>query len=301
MKDDNNKAKKRNESERNKFSDIKNKKVEYEDDFQATDKNYDINRQEKEEKFKEEGNDDKESLKKYICKEKKEFQYDDIPSHNRRSTIKLDEEASFISKKFDINYDNKNNPGSRYGKYSKYSDYDTFNNRRDNKEKNISFVSGNISVDTSRISKEGKYEFEVDKYKYKSLSRTNNIDHRNKSQKNADDDICEENESLINKISSLKLKLKNLEISLQDSEEKNKNLEIEIEKFNDMDNHYLSIIREKDENISNLNRKIAQLEKEDVKNINFKISVFKNLKLFFLNNIKNLKISEDVMQRYLSY
>jgi len=210
-----------------------------------------------------------------------------------------DKDTSYISKNYDILSEDSNHREKRDNSYrkdnnynNKYFKYESLN--REKKEAIDRQPPKPKWYDSSHNSiRDGECNIE-EKFKFKSLVK--------KNETTQSDDLLEENRRLLNLNTSLTLKCKNLENELNNYFEKFKKLESEMEisneKLSEMENHYLSIIKEKDETISSLNSNITQLEKEDVKNINIKIALFKNLKLFLLNNLKFLKISEEIKKEY---
>ncbi len=207
---------------------------------------------------------------------------------------------SFTSKRNQA-YNNTTAKNSNFN-YQKNEEFPHGKNQQN--EKGFAKKADNDSFRTSSNEKIDANEYE--KYKFKSLEKKmekfNETDFNRKNKYNIEDTdnydgLYEENRKLININTSLTLKNKNLECEIKKYEDKYKKIEGEAEfandKLNDVENHYLKILKEKDENIFSLNKRISQLEKEDVKNINLRIALFKNLKLFFLNNLKYLKLSDE--------
>lgn len=239
---------------------------------------------------------DREQNKKEI-KEKEKFKnkHDkDINSienkEKDRSCILKNYDNISEDSKYRENRDDSHNRNSNYNKYSKYDKYENFD-----REKNEAFGKETRGFDSSRNSRrEDENNIEPEKYKFMSLEK--------KNETSQNENLQEENRRLLNLNTSLTLKNKNFENDLNNYLDKYKKLEYEVEssneKLGEMENHYLSMLKEKDETISTLNCKITQLEKKDVKNINIRIALFKNLKLFFLNNLKFLKMAEEIKKEY---
>jgi len=236
--------------------------------------------------------DDNKNIFKYDYYNKKNDEFNNIRDKpNKNKNYKNYDEKSDNSSCVD----NKEDTNSKTNQYSKYSNYDKYEDyNKDKNEINDRDYAKTGGFNSTRLSRMDIGSNDIEKYKFKSLEKR-----IEKNDENFDDEnLIEENRKLINNNTSLNLRIKNLEVELGNTDKKYKKLESEMElakeKLNDMENHYINILKEKDENLYDLKKRNSLLEKEDVKNINMRISLFKNLKIFFLTHMKYLKMPDDI-------
>jgi len=171
-----------------------------------------------------------------------------------------------------------------------------------NDQSNIGYKKLEEKRDYNKYSSNSHREdenFNIKNYKLKNLgNKANKIEKNNLKSDDIHEKLYEENRKLLNENEDLNLKNRDLELNIKNFEEKYKTLENEIEssneKINDIENHYLKVIKTKEDIIYNLNKKFSKFEKEEIQSINLKNNLLRYLQQFFLDYLQYLKISEEL-------